>query len=53
MKWTKKYDNKSVKITYKFGNIYDAICYYYSSEYNEHELGINEDSLSIKALLKK
>ena len=42
-----KYDNKLVRITDKFDNIYEGVCYYYSSEYNEHEYGVNEDSLEI------
>ena len=55
----KKYNNKSVRITDKFGDIYEGICYYNSSEYNNHELGVNEDSLEIlqftfyKSIIKK
>ena len=55
----KKYNNKSVRITDKFGDIYEGICYYNSSEYNYHELGVNQDSLVIlqftfyKSIIKK
>ena len=42
-----KYDKKLVRITDKFNDIYEGICYYNSFEYNEHEYGVNEDSLEI------
>ena len=42
-----KYDKKLVRITDKFNDIYEGICYYNSSDYNEHEYGVNEDSLEI------
>lgn len=43
----KKYDNKCVRIIDTDDNIFEGNCIFNSKEYNEHEYGINEDSLQI------
>ena len=43
----KKYDNKCVKIIDTSNKIYEGICSYNSSEYNNHEYGKNEESIKI------
>ena len=43
----KKYDNKCVRIIDTDDNIFEGNCTFNSKEYNEHEYGINEDSLQI------
>lgn len=43
----KKYDNKCVRIIDTDDNIFEGNCIYNSREYNEHEYGMNEDSLQI------
>ena len=41
------FDNKKVRIKCIDGNTYEGIAEYYSSEYNEHEYGNDEESLMI------
>ena len=43
----KKYDNKCVRIIDTDDNIFEGNCIFNSKEYNEHEYGMNEDSLQI------
>ena len=43
----KKYDNKCVRIIDTDDNIFEGNCIFNSREYNEHEYGMNEDSLQI------
>ena len=43
----KKYDNKCVRIIDTDDNIFEGNCIFNSIEYNEHEYGMNEDSLQI------
>ena len=43
----KKYDNKCVRIIDTDDNIFGGNCIFNSREYNEHEYGMNEDSLQI------
>ena len=43
----KKYDNKCVRIIDTDNNIFEGNCIFNSKEYNEHEYGMNEDSLQI------
>lgn len=43
----KKYDNKCVRIIDTDDNVFEGNCIFNSKEYNEHEYGMNEDSLQI------
>jgi len=43
----KKYDNKCIRIIDTDDNIFEGNCIFNSREYNEHEYGMNEDSLQI------
>ena len=43
----KKYDNKWVRIIDTDDNVFEGNCIFNSKEYNEHEYGMNEDSLQI------
>lgn len=43
----KKYDNKCVRIIDTDDNDFEGNCIFNSKEYNEHEYGMNEDSLQI------
>ncbi len=45
-----KYDQKLVRIT-STDNVYEGYALYNSSEYNEHEYGVNEDSLELLDIL--
>lgn len=42
-----KYDNKLVKIIDTSNNTFEGSSLYNNKEYNEHEYGINEDSIQI------
>ena len=43
----RKFDNKYVQIEDIFGSVYEGICDYNGREYNYHEYGKDEESLSI------
>ena len=43
----KKYDNKCVRIIDTDDNVFEGNYIFNSKEYNEHEYGMNEDSLQI------
>lgn len=42
-----RYDGQCVRITDLNGDVFDGICFYNNSAYNEHEFGCCEDSLQI------
>lgn len=43
----KKYDGKIIKLETIYGNVFEGIGYFYSDEYNNHEFGVNEDSIQM------
>ena len=47
----KKYDDKLVRITDKFNDVFEGICMYNDKDYTEHEFGINEESLQMPSML--
>ncbi len=42
-----KFDGKTVRITDKWGDVFEGIAQYNSIDYCEHEFGVSEDSLQI------
>lgn len=47
----KKYDDKLVRITDKFNDVFEGICMYNDKDYTEHEFGKNEESLQLPSML--
>ncbi len=47
----KKYDNKCVRIIDTDDNIFEGNCIFNSKEYNEHEYGVDDESLQILDVL--
>ncbi len=47
----KEFDEKCVRITDRWGDVFDGICTYNSDEYDEHEFGRPEESLQILSFL--
>ncbi|MBQ6109712.1 MAG: hypothetical protein IJK97_15980 [Thermoguttaceae bacterium] len=47
----KEFDEKCVRITDRWGDVFDGICTYNSDEYDEHEFGRAEESLQILSFL--
>ncbi len=43
----KEFDEKCVRITDRWGDVFEGICSYNSDEYDEHEFGRAEESLQI------
>ena len=46
-----RFDGLCVQITDRFSDVYEGICCYHSSEYNEHEFGRNEEGVEIAHFL--
>ena len=46
-----KYNNKLVRITDIFGDVFEGICIYNDKEYTYHEFGKNEESLQLPSML--
>ena len=46
-----RFDGKHVRITDKFGSVYEGICSHNSEDYDEHEFGEREEALQFPGLL--
>jgi len=46
-----KYDNKKIKLETIYGDTFEGIGYFYSREYNEHEYGVDEDSIVMSHIM--
>ncbi len=45
------FEGKHVRVTDKFGSIYEGICSHNSADYDEHEFGVNEEALQFPGLV--
>ena len=46
-----KYDNKIIRLETIYGDTFEGIGYFYSKEYNEHEYGVDEDSIVMSHIM--
>ena len=46
-----RFEGKPVRVTDKFGTVYEGICSHNSIDYDEHEFGVSEEALQFPAVL--
>ena len=46
-----KYDNKKVRLKTIYGDTFEGISYFYSHDYNEHEYGVDEESIHMSHIM--
>ncbi len=47
----RRYDERCVRITTRWGEVFEGVCVYNSEEYDEHEFGRAEESLQMESFL--
>ena len=46
-----KFDNKIIRLETIYGDTFEGIGYFYGKEYNEHEYGVDEDSIVMSHIM--